>query len=211
MSISTYSELKTAIAAWAHNTALTNVLADFVTLAESRINRLGLFNEMEQEATLTATPSSRYIALPSGFIEPKGLWLTTYGDRIPIHFLPVEQMPVYDDSGQPDYWTIDGSNIAFDRPASIAYTYVLRYTGKFTLSDASPTNWLLTNHPDVYLYAALMESAVYSRNPEQLPIWKGAFDIALQEVNDAEHRKRSMITLSTELPITATGNILQDC
>jgi hypothetical protein len=211
MSISTYSELKTAIAAWAHNTALTNVLADFITLAESRINRLGLFNEMEQEATLTATISSRDIALPSGFIEPKGLWLTTYGDRIPIHFLPVEQMPVYDDSGQPDYWSIDGSNIAFDRPASIAYTYVLRYTGKFTLSDASPTNWLLTNHPDVYLYAALMESAVYSRNPEQLPIWKGAFDIALQEVNDAEHRKRSMVTLSTELPITATGNILQDC
>jgi hypothetical protein len=211
MAISTYSELKTAIAAWAHNTALTNVLADFVTLAESRINRLALFNEMEHESTLTATISSRDIALPSGFIEPKGLWLTTYGDRIPIHFLPVEQMPAYDDSGQPDYWTIDGSNIAFDRPASIAYTYVLRYTSKFTLSDASPTNWLLTNHPDVYLYAALMESAVYSRNTEQLPVWKGAFDIALQEVNDAEHRKRSMVTLSTELPITETGNILQDC
>jgi hypothetical protein len=211
MSISTYSELKTTIAAWAHRTDLTSVLADFVTLAESRINRLGLFNEMEQESTLTATISSRDIALPSGFIEPKGLWLTTYGDRIPIHFLPVEQMPVYDDSGQPDYWTIDGSNIAFDRPANAAYTYVLRYTGKFTLSDASPTNWLLTNHPDVYLYAALMESAVYIRDSEQLAIWKGAFDIALQEVNDAEHRKRSMVTLSTELPITETGNILQDC
>ena len=140
MAISTYSELKTAVATWAHRTDLTAVIPDFITLAESRINRLVNLNNTEQETTLTATIDVRTIALPSGFIEPLGLWLTYYGDRLDMRYLIPEEMQVYDTSGQPDYWTIDASNVAFDRPADKAYTFVLRYTGLLALSDANASD-----------------------------------------------------------------------
>jgi hypothetical protein len=210
MAISTYTELKTAVASWAHRTDLTSVIPDFITLAESRINRLVQLNNTEQETTLTATINVRTIALPAGFIEPKDLWLTYYGDRLGMRYLIPEEMQVYDTSGQPDYWTIDASNIAFDRPADKAYTFVLRYTGLLTLSDASPTNWLLTNHPDLYLHASLMECAGYIRDAELLGVATSAFNLALQEINDKEHRKQSLATLSTELASGPRSNILTD-
>jgi hypothetical protein len=209
MTISTYSELKTAIADWAHRTDLTAKLPDFIYLAESRINRVIRFNEQESEIPLTATVGSRYIDLPSGFIAPIELWFTYYNPRDLLRFLPAEQMPLAISSGEPEYWTIDGDKIALDSEADIAYTYEFRYRSKITLSDANPTNWLLTEHPDVYLYAALMEEAVYVRDTEQLSVWKGAFDIALQEVLDKEHRTKSLTTLSTELSFRETTNIFE--
>jgi hypothetical protein len=210
MAISTYDELKAAIATWAHRTDLTAVIPDLITLAESRINRLAKIHNREQEADLTVVVGDRTIALPSGFIEPLGLWLTYYGDRQFVRYLTPEEMPVFDDSGQSDYWAIDAGNIAFERPADIAYTFVLRYTGLLTLSDANPTNWLLTNHPDLYLHAALMECAAYIRDLELLGVAKAAFDLALQEINDKEHRVDSLVTLSTEISSGPRRNILTD-
>lgn len=203
MAISTFTELKAAIATWAHRTDLTAVIPDFIALAESRINRSAFLHRLEQETNLLSVVDARTIALPSGLVEPKALWLTTYNDRLELRYRLPDLMPVYDDSGQPQYWTIDGATIAFDRPADQAYTWTLRYTGSFTLSDAAPTNWLLTNHPDVYLYASLLETAPYIRDMEQMQVWKAAYDLALMEVNDKEHRMKKLTTLSTEL---AMGN-----
>lgn len=40
-----------------------------------------------------------------------------------------------------------------------------------TLTDAAPTNWLLTGHPDVYLYGSLLNAAPFIQDAEMLAFW----------------------------------------
>lgn len=200
MSITTYAELKTAVADWMHRTDLTAKLPDFITLAESRINRQIRFNQQETEAPLTATVDSRYITLPTGFIAPLGLWCTFYeGLRDELVYAAPEQIPVSDQSSEPSYWTIDAGNLAFECPANQAYTYAFRYRGTDNLSDTNTSNWVLLNHPDVYLYATLIEGAAYIRDLELMSTAKSGYDMAIQEVLDKEHRSKAQATLFTEL------------
>jgi hypothetical protein len=199
MAISTYTELKTAIASWLHRTDLTSSLQDFITLAESRINKTLRGTQQELETTLTATPGTRTIALPTGFKEAMALWLTYYGDRQELPFINPDQVLVPQSQGLPTRWTIDGVNLAFDIVPDAAYTFALRYLKNAALSDTNPTNWLLTAYPDVYLYGALIEGAAFIRDTEQLAIWKQAFDTALQEAVNAEMRNKKLATLTTEL------------
>jgi hypothetical protein len=207
MSITTYAELKTALANWSHRTDLTTRLGEFISLAESRINRVIEFSQQEVETTLTATIGSRTIALPTGFIAPIELWLTTWQPRDPLTFVPVDQLPVSITPATPEYWTIDGENVAFDAPANLAYTFSFRYTKTDNLSDTNVDNWLLLSHPDVYLYAALIELAAYIRDVDALAVWKQAYDLAIAEVNDKEHRTKAKATLFTDLPTRPRSDI----
>ncbi len=81
MAIGTYAQLQTALAAYLDETM--DLAADFITLAESRINRdLGMLRTAWVDDTLSGTPGSRLIALPSDFVEAQALFLTTSGENV---------------------------------------------------------------------------------------------------------------------------------
>lgn len=199
MSISTYTELKSAVANWLHISEITSVIPDFITLAEVSINRRLRARTFETTMDATLTQGTRHIALPSDYLEPKALWLTTYDPRRELVYMRPEELPVITDSnGQPDYWAIDGDNLAFDMNAEIDHDITFRYRQKFSLSTASPTNWLLTNHPDVYLFGSLAQSGLYIRDNEQLQIWVQAFEKGMDELQRQEDKHNSLVTLQTE-------------
>lgn len=212
MSIANYTELKAAVASWGHRTDLTAQIPDFIKLAESRINRLtGPIQNREFEVDLTATVGSRDIAMPPGVKEANKLWLTTYLPREVITYRNPEDLPEQISSGPPSYWTvIGGDTIRLDSEADIAHTFKFFYRGKFTLSDSSPTNWLLTNFPDIYLYGALMELGAYVKDYEQVSIWKQAYDLAVSQLMVIESRTKANTTLRTELSGVGRSNILED-
>ncbi len=202
MTISTYTELQTAILDWSHrsdNASITAKIPDFIRLAESRINRVLDFNEEEMESDLTATIGSRFINIPNNFIRPIALWFTYYNPRESITYVDSSLLPLSVSSGIPDYWTIDGDKMAFDSAADKAYTYTFRYAVKVTLSDSNVTNWILDNHPDVYLYASLMELCAFTQDNEQLGIWTQAYELAMSQVKEIQHRTKSMSTLATDI------------
>ena len=77
---------------------------------------------------------------------------------------------------------------------------------KFALSDAAPTNALLTDYPDAYLFAALCEAAPFLRDAELAGAYEARLDRALAEINGKEARGRAARTLSTDLaPLLAQG------
>lgn len=157
-----YSTLRTAIAERRErvsDSAYEALTADFVAYAEAHLNRQAPVRLAEVNTTLTATPASRFVALPTDYLEAIGLWRTTTGSDVPMTQLGAAAMAASDTATTPEYWAIDGSNVAFQAPADSAHTFRLRYRKKlFDLATTDP-NWLLTNHPDVYLYAALVEAA----------------------------------------------------
>ena len=140
MAISTYAELKTAIATWLErsgDSAVTGNAADFVTLAESRLNRSLSLRAMETETTLTGTVSSRQLTLPSDYVEPKSLFLTTFGTQDWLRPFLAGTETLGTTNGTPTAWTINGTAIDLDRPCDQAHSFLFRYRQSFALSDAA--------------------------------------------------------------------------
>lgn len=200
MALSNYSDLLSAVASWLNRSDLTERIPDFITLAESRLNRELRLRVMEEEdTTLTVASGDRTVALPTGFLEPIGLWVSEASDRRQLTYLSPVQMDVLTSSGKVFYWTITGGNIAFERPASPALSLVVRYLKSFALTEAAPTNWLMTNHPDAYLFSVLVEAAPYLRDDNLLGIWSARLQQSLDEINAKEARSRSLTILDTGL------------
>lgn len=163
MSISTYSQLKSSVEVWRErvgDTTISTNAADFITLGEARLTRELPLRVMWSNTTLTGSIDSRLLTIPSDFAEPKFLKRTDVDPYLDLIKQTAEDMVYFSTSGTPTQWCINGANIDLNRPCSSALGFQFRYRAKFALSDTSPTNWLLTNHPDIYLAAVLVWSGL---------------------------------------------------
>lgn len=205
MAIATYSQLQAAIADWLERQDLTARIPDFISLAEARFNRVLRLRMMEVEVLLTSTEGSRRISLPAGFREPIALWRNDPMGRVQVRFCDPARVPVTSVAGSPALWSIDGGEIAFDRPCDRAYSFTLRMLGRLSLSDTAPSNALLADYPDLYLFGALVEAAPYLRDAEMLAMFMSRLDAALAEVRAKEARARSLAPLSVEPELASMG------
>lgn len=200
MSISTYSELKQAVANWTHRADLTAIIPDFIKIAEARINRQFLPRSQEFEVELTTVQGSRYVPVPDGLINPVGLWLKAWLPRNKLTKILPSQLPVKTNvTGYPQYWCIDNEDIAFDVLAQSAWTFDFRYTKTFALSDENPTNYILTNNPDLYLWGAMYEASVYTKDLEAAGMYAARFEEALDDAQSNENDTRAISPLLTEI------------
>lgn len=158
MTISTYSELKTALQnfAYRNDTDYTDRSAEFIALAEASLNRE--LDAVETDASLTGVVDSRELDLSAlAITSPIALFiLDSAGNETEMTEKTDGDFAYSTMSSVPRFWALDGDHIDFDCPLDSAYDFRLRYIERFALSDASPTNWLLTNHPDVYLAACMV-------------------------------------------------------
>lgn len=205
MALATYAQLKTAVADWLERGDLAERAADFIALAESRLNRVLRLRMMETEEALIATVGVRTLALPAGFREPVALWLQTPEGRTPLRFVDPALLPAATAVGAPQAWSLNAGAIAFDRPCDRAYGLTLRMLGRLTLSDAQPTNAVLADYPDLYLFGALVEAAPYLRDAELLSLFTARLEAALTEARAKEARGRALVTLGVE-PLLAGGD-----
>ena len=199
MAITTYAELQAAAANWLVRVDLTARIPEFITLAEARLNRVLRSRLAESEAPLTAVIGGRTLPLPADFAEPLGLWRLRPEGREALRFVEPSLLGASSLRGEPACWTVDGGAVAFERPCDQAYGFVLRMLTKFRLSEAQPTNALLSECPDAYLFATLCEAAPFLRDAELAGAYEARFDRAVAEINAKAARSRSAVTLSTEL------------
>lgn len=207
MALTTYTELKAAIATRLHRSDLTTQIVDYVTLAEKRLNRTLKLLGRETEATLTAVVGSRSLTIPSGFGKPISLYRTTYLPREKLVYQLADQMQVYSSNGAARYWTIDGATIKTDSPADIAYTYAFRYSAEYDIASTS-TNALLTRYPDCYFYGALIEASTEMKDDRAIERNERRFEQALQECLDDINASRSIAILSTDIGAARHVNII---
>lgn len=201
MAITTYTNLQTAIADWHHRDV--SQIPDFIALAEKRINTLLRSRVAEVDVILTATLSSRYITLPTGFMSPVNLWMTTYNPRNEIRYLTPYQIEVTTSSGQPDFYTIDGANVAFNCPNLLAYTYTFRYKKGYDIA-ATSTNDILTNYPSVYLFGSLVEACLFARDDPSL--FEAKFQGAIAEAQTTENENKANATLNVDASLIKRSN-----
>ena len=113
MAISNYSELKTAIASWLDRTDLTDIIPDFIALAETRHKRDFKIRRMETRVTANTIDGSEFYSLPDDYVAMRNIKLNT-DPKTPLEFLTPEIMDRLNagsSKGTPKAYTIKGNNI----------------------------------------------------------------------------------------------------
>lgn len=196
MALDTYSDLQAAVTDWLARSDISTAAPDAIKLAEARLNRE--LPAVETDETLTGTSGSRRIDISSlSCVAPIALFLAESGvDEVELTQKADGTFPYRETSGKPQFWAIDGTNIDFDRPLDAAYPFRFRFRQRFALSDSATTNWLLTNHPDIYLAASLMWGAGYVKSLTEAGTWKSILDEGIPSVRKIITRsKRGVMTV----------------
>ena len=171
MAISTYSELKTAIANFLARDDLTSVIPDFIQLAEATMSRELETRSQEKRATATLTADDEYIALPTDLREVREVKLNTTPITVLTYYSPValDQKFSSGGTGKPKGFSIVGDEMKLRPVPDSSYTAEIIYIGSITsLSDSNATNNILSRSPDAYLYGSRRRMLTFSTNSAPL-------------------------------------------
>lgn len=200
MTIANYGDLKAAVANWLARSDLSGSAADFIMLAEAGLNRE--LNPVETDTTLTGVTGSREIDVSGqSVVEATTLFLAETGrNEVQLTRKEAGSFPYLNISGRPSFWAMDGTKIKFDRELDAAYPFRFHFRQKFTLSDSADTNWLLTNHPDLYLAATAVWGGIFTGDDTQAARWATVLNRALPSVrNIIAQANRSTLSVDPAL------------
>lgn len=204
MALANYTDLQTAVQTWvdrAGDAVFVSNTTDIIALAEAKLNRE--LDIIETDATLTGVVSSRNIDISALSIDaPTALFANYFTNHETL------LTPKYDgtyeqqnNTGRARFWSIDGTNIVLDRPLDGAYTFRFRYDQKFNLATTS-TNWLLTNHPDIYLAICLAWSGAFSQDWVNGNNWNSVATDGIASVkHNIAKRKKGDLTVDRALQL----------
>lgn len=189
MSLTTYAGLQAAIGPLIGRTDTSAYVADWIALAEARIGRELRVDQML--ARETATLSAEFGTVPTDFLAPKIMRLTT-GCKALLRYLTVDQMATLQQT------VTDGPVSAYARlrnefwfyppPSGADQAELIYYAAIPALSATNATNWLLTSHPDVYLRASMLEAALFYEDADLAQAYSPLFSDAIGAVKDAAKR-----------------------
>lgn len=192
MALATYTDLLAAIPDWMGRTRDSNIAnraADFIALFEARVARDFRVAQMEVQYLLAV--ASEFVPLPSDFLEMRNIYIqanpTQALDQIGLQTLREQ----YDESwtGTPQVFAISNGELTFAPVPDTVYAAQMVYYAWTPLSTANPTNWLLTQYPDLYLFGSLIEAKSFIEDGEAVAAWEARFDKAFASLTMADWRR----------------------
>jgi len=201
----TYNGLQLSVADWLNKGSLTAQIPDFISLAEARLRR-----ELKDwlRTTLFVTNVTGDYTIPATVQDVLGVFYNdgTSGahnfnldliNRIDYHVWMERQSTVVSTAGQlcyPDLDVVTGlTTLRFWPPAGptnpIANLGISVAGYLPALSGSNPTNSLLRDAPDLYLFGALAESAPYLLHDERLPLWEARLAAGVKALRVSSERR----------------------
>jgi len=198
MAIGTYAELQTAVANWLDRDDLTDRIPEFIALAEAKMNRVLRISLMENVSTaITMVGGTRDYSLPTGFTGMKEFHLTS-DPVVALSYITPEMMNrmwAGSTVGKPQAFTLFSDagtrKIKVGPSPDSAYTTSMLYLKKIdNLSTSNPTETMLTENPDIYLYGALLEAEPFLMNDARVQLWVGMLERVAQDLQDRDNFDR---------------------
>ena len=193
MAISTYDELKTAVANWLDRDDLTDRIPEFIALGEARMNRVLRLRMMESKYTASTVAAQRNYNLPTGYVQMRNFQINT-SPITPLQYVSPE---IYDrlwggsTGGTPQFYTIIANEIQLGPiPGSVLTMEMLFYKKITALSASNTTEQMLTDNPDIYLYGALLEAEPFIMNDERVALWAKGFAQAVADLQEQDNKDR---------------------
>ena len=193
MALTNYTTLKASIANWLNRSDLSTEIADdFIVLTEADLNSKLRIRKMITQATITVDAETEN--LPTGFLQIRDFYILSGATKYALKYMTPSQMDSIkgtSTTGLPVAYTILGDTIRFSPKPDATYTAYMNYYKKFdALSSSNTTNYILDNHPAIYLYGSLFHAANFlgGIDPRQVQNWQQMYATALErlELNDRE-------------------------
>jgi hypothetical protein len=189
MALSSYSELKSTVASYLARNDLTEVIPDFIRLAEERLRRDLRIRQMLVVATAQTTGGDSTVGLPTDFLEMRDIHVNLnpvvqLSYKAPNAFYSSGKSNL---SGKPTQYTVLAAEFQLAPIPDAAYTLQMLYYAKpDLLSDTNASNVFLANCPDALLYAALGEAEPYLMNDARLQTWAALYDRSITAINTSD-------------------------
>lgn len=196
MAITTFAELKAALQNWSgRGTADTDFnarLPEFIALFEAHA-RDAIKTRQAQKKDSALSLNAEYVNLPADFTSMDSLALLTTPRR-PLDYMPssaMDQQYGAVASGMPEVYCIENNQLRLGPTPDATYTARITYYYQLSLSDSQTTNWLLTAYPTAYLYGALHEFHLWSRDDQGAAGSRGLRDEVIARIN-AQNRTNAV-------------------
>jgi len=195
-----YDNLIADIQTWMQNQSaeLAGERVQIVANASARISRdlkgLQPFQGQTSGAFVAGVPT---IAKPTGLITMRG-WSfidASTGKYVRLEYRQESYMrtfhPTAATQGVPKFWGVDtaGTFLVVPTP-NAADTYTIEYSQILAVTSTNKTNWITTNHYDLYLKACLYEAALFKKaftpTTPLRDVWKAEYDETIAAVIETE-------------------------
>ena len=174
---------------------LATQIPDFISLAEVRIARDLLSLSLEKSFAVNTISGTQGYAMPDDAVS-----------LIRVDRSDGTQLLEYDPSvqglstsGKPYYYFFERGQIRFWPTPDGSYPCSIIYRAKLPALATFGVNQVLTDYPNLYLWASLTEGFLYLFNEERAIQYEGRYKAAIRDANKANNFKRKTL-LTTELP-----------
>ncbi len=191
MSISTFDELKAAVADTMARTDLTTQIPNFILLAEARLSRELETREQEKRAQATLVVNDEFISLPTDLREIREVKLTGNPNSVLEYKSPTGLDSDFPSLGlgEPRAYSIVGKELKVRPIPDSAYTMEIIYIGGLVaLSATNQVNDMLTRHPDAYLMGAVSEGYLYLMDEAKAQLYDQKFGRIIEEIRKDNQR-----------------------
>jgi len=218
MAINNYATLVTAVTNWAarSDTEFTNRIDDFIALAEDRIHygdegqfRTDPLRILGMETAADLTISAQSVAQPTGWLESKRLYINT-DPLYDVEYMTPDRFwssnaANSNTTGKPIIYTIEGTNFIFAYSPDSTYTGKLLFFKKMdALSSSLTTNWLIINSPGTYLYACILEYALWAEDDGKITkyaaLFQGRINALIRQDSKARFSGSNLIVRTDNTP-----------
>ena len=194
MSISNYSELLVAVRDYTENPDLLDTqIQRFIKMTEVRMLKkpCGLKVAWMASATeYTLLEDASSFALAANVQDVQRISIVIDGSESAINETPAAMLLKPQDAGRPTAYAVYGHAVNFDKVADQDYTFrVLCAAGPTDLTSAAPTNFVITNYPDIYLYGCLWQYHLFSGEEGVSAHYYNLFEESIAGANAERERK----------------------
>lgn len=188
MALANYTDLQASVASWINRADLTPQIPDFIAIAESFIADDVRVREMLVRATLVTVPGQDYIALPAGWLEFENI-MGANGEPLEYSTPLMLRATSAQYAGTPlKRYSTEGENLLLEGVQSVAQNVPVSYYKQLEPLSVTPTNFLLTKRPQIYLYGALAQAALFMIDDPRAATWQGVYDAAVGKAENSSKK-----------------------
>jgi hypothetical protein len=190
----TLATLKTAVQDYLQvsETTFTTQLPRFIQESEDRIFSLVQLPDQRKNVQGNLTSGNRFLATPTDFYAPMSLAIissSTYDYLDFKHASFIKEYSPGTTQGTPKYYSLfDETSFEISPIPDSNYTIELHYLnkpGSLTSGSDSGTTTLSSDYPDALLYGALVEGAIFLKEPpEVVAQFEGRFKEAIARMKN---------------------------
>jgi hypothetical protein len=184
MALANYTDLQAAIASWLNRADLSAQIPDFIKLAEGTLNSVVKSTYMVGTGNVSVNSNVQRAAVPADFLE--AVYLQVLGapnstlEQVAPSQLVVLRRARLRTAGTPRFFAVIGRNFEFAPVPSSTTTVEVTYYQRIPPLASNATNWLLTNYPDLYLYASLLHAAPFLMDDQRSVLFSNSLAAQIQ-------------------------------